>query len=54
MAASEAKKKADAAAKAEQEKNEEIVKNFRPDGLIHKDGVRQFPNGVVVGGVNDY
>lgn len=40
------------AAKAAKEKEEEIKRNTRPDGTIHMNGVRQFPDGQVVGGVN--
>ena len=62
-AALEAKRKADAEAaaaaaaaaaeaKAEFERNEEIRKSWKPDGTMHKNGVRHFPDGSVVGGVN--
>ena len=43
IAALEAKKKAD-----------EEAASWRPDGTKHKDGVRHFPDGSVVGGVNLY
>ena len=47
IAALEAKKKADEEAQAE-------AASWRPDGTKHKDGVRHFPDGSVVGGVNLY
>jgi len=64
----EAKEKAEGAAeyaaasaifeKAAKDKAEEIQRNFRPDGTLHKDGnlhkdgVKAIPDGTVVSGVN--
>ena len=55
--AAEAKAAAEAAkaaadAKAAQDKADEIKRNTRPDGTLHMNGQRFFPDGSVVKGVN--
>ena len=54
IAQAKGKIQADADAAAESKRIEEINKSWKVDGTQHIDGLRYFPDGTVVGGVNLY